>query len=149
MTSECNTSRGGASIGDAKAKIQRANEYAGTRLRAARLQRGLSQEALAAAVGLTFQQVQKYEKGKNRMSAGLLAFFAEHLKVPMTWFFDGLPQATGDDLVGASAINSMIATPGGIDVARSFTRIGVGDRQVVVRVMNALAQNGASAPHGD
>jgi transcriptional regulator with XRE-family HTH domain len=51
----------------------------------------ISQEELGAALGVTFQQVQKYEKGKNRMSAALMVRLAEVLKVDVQYFFDDLP----------------------------------------------------------
>jgi transcriptional regulator with XRE-family HTH domain len=62
----------------------------GRRVRTLRMQRGWSQTALAGALGLTFQQVQKYEKGVNRISAGRLMRIAEILKVPIAFFFEGL-----------------------------------------------------------
>jgi len=51
----------------------------------------VSQEDLGAALGVTFQQIQKYEKGKNRMSAAMMAQIAEVLKVDVQYFFDELP----------------------------------------------------------
>lgn len=64
--------------------------HVGRRLKAQRLFLGLSQEKLANAVGLTFQQVQKYERGANRIAAGRLFQFSQILAVPVTYFFDGL-----------------------------------------------------------
>ena len=62
----------------------------GRRVRTLRMQRGLSQTVLADALGVTFQQVQKYEKGMNRISSGRLVRIAEILKVPIAFFFEGL-----------------------------------------------------------
>ena len=62
----------------------------GRKIRALRLQRGLSQSGLADGIGLTFQQVQKYEKGTNRVSAGRLHKIADILDVPMTFFYSGM-----------------------------------------------------------
>src|ERR1051325_6520445 len=59
----------------------------GRKIRALRLQRGLSQTALAEGIGLTFQQVQKYEKGANRVSAGRLQQIANFFNVPITFFY--------------------------------------------------------------
>lgn len=67
--------------------------HVGRRLKAQRLFLGLSQEKLANAVGLTFQQVQKYERGTNRVAAGRLFQFSKILAVPITYFFDGLAGA--------------------------------------------------------
>jgi transcriptional regulator with XRE-family HTH domain len=68
------------------------------RLRQARLLAGAKQEDVAAAIGVTFQAVQKYEHGENRLSAGRLAAAARFLGVPMSFFFqdDAEPQAASD-----------------------------------------------------
>jgi transcriptional regulator with XRE-family HTH domain len=65
--------------------------HVGTRMRQRRSLLGMSQTALGAAVGLTFQQVQKYERGSNRISASRLVEFAKVLDVPITHFFDEMP----------------------------------------------------------
>ncbi|MGE0754775.1 MAG: helix-turn-helix domain-containing protein [Alphaproteobacteria bacterium] len=67
--------------------------YVGSRLRQRRTMMGLSQEAVARAVGITFQQVQKYEKGANAMNARRLFEFANFMNVPVAYFFDGLDQS--------------------------------------------------------
>lgn len=63
------------------------DRYIGTRLRAARLRSGLSQTALAGAVGLSFQQLQKYESGRNSVSPRYLIQFADILQLPVAYFF--------------------------------------------------------------
>lgn len=65
--------------------------HVGARLRFRRLERGMSQEALATSVGLRFQQIQKYEKGQNRIGASRLYRLAAALDVPLAYFFEGLP----------------------------------------------------------
>jgi len=65
-----------------------ADIYAGKRLRMARKLRRVTQTELAAHVGLSFQQVQKYEKGANRMGASRLLQFARFLDVPISFFFE-------------------------------------------------------------
>jgi len=70
--------------------------YVGKRLRLRRTMMGLSQEAVAKAVGITFQQVQKYEKGSNAMNAGRLYEFACFMGVPVAYFFEGLDLLGGD-----------------------------------------------------
>src|SRR3954470_298665 len=62
----------------------------GRKIRALRLERGLSQSRLAEGIGLTFQQVQKYEKGTNRVSAGRLQQISDLLNVPITFFYTGM-----------------------------------------------------------
>ena len=66
------------------------DEAIGLRLRQKRLERGFSQEKLGEFFGVSFQQVQKYEKGSNRIAASTLVMFAEVLGVPITYFFDKL-----------------------------------------------------------
>jgi transcriptional regulator with XRE-family HTH domain len=69
----------------------------GHRIRIERLSRGLSQTALANQLGVTFQQVQKYEKGVNRVGAGRLTKIAEVLGVPVSTFFSGKEVLESDD----------------------------------------------------
>lgn len=63
--------------------------YIGTRVKLRRTLIGLSQQALGDALGITFQQIQKYERGANRIGAGRLRLIAGALDVPLTYFFDG------------------------------------------------------------
>jgi transcriptional regulator with XRE-family HTH domain len=65
----------------------------GRKIRALRLERGLSQSGLAEGIGLTFQQVQKYEKGTNRVSAGRLQRIADMLNTPVMFFYGGIGSA--------------------------------------------------------
>jgi transcriptional regulator with XRE-family HTH domain len=93
-----------------------------------RLMLGVSQTKLADALGLTFQQVQKYEKGANRISASRLPQISEFLQVPIPFFFDGLPKpsnkpARGDGAVPPSDLFQFMATSEGLSLAQSFTRI--------------------------
>ncbi len=81
------------------------DEHVGVRLRVRRTLVGMSQEKLADAVGLTFQQVQKYERGTNRVSAGRLYQFAQILDVPVAYFFENfgnvnLPSGTPESAYG-------------------------------------------------
>jgi transcriptional regulator with XRE-family HTH domain len=68
------------------------DKYVASRVRLRRLQLGISQEGLASILGLTFQQIQKYEKGANRISAGRLQNIAHALSVPLHFFYEGLPE---------------------------------------------------------
>jgi transcriptional regulator with XRE-family HTH domain len=65
--------------------------YVGKQIKALRAERDVSQTALADAVGVTFQQIQKYEKGSNRISASRLHEIAVALDKPIAWFFEGAP----------------------------------------------------------
>src|SRR5690348_6824980 len=85
----------------------------GQRVRSRRLEQRLSQTELADRIGVTFQQVQKYEKGVNRIGAGRLQRISEALEVPISFFFGtgaptkGAPQATGDIKTGDSIFGFM------------------------------------------
>jgi transcriptional regulator with XRE-family HTH domain len=69
------------------------DKHVGARLRAARLEAGKSQTDVAEALGITFQQVQKYEKSTNRISAGKLHELSRLFDVPVQFFFDGMDGA--------------------------------------------------------
>ena len=71
--------------------------HVGKRLRLRRTMLGMSQQKLGAAVGLTFQQIQKYERGANRIGASRLYEFSEILDVPISFFFDDAPQPDAGD----------------------------------------------------
>ncbi len=89
---------------DPAARRNTVDVQVGKRLRQRRMLLGLSQEKLAVSVGLTFQQIQKYERGANRIGAGRLYDLSRQLDVPIGYFFEGLgidgpPQAGGSALV--------------------------------------------------
>jgi transcriptional regulator with XRE-family HTH domain len=91
----------GSQVPGRKPRKRRANHVdlsVGQRLRQARLLAGASQEDVGTAIGVSFQAVQKYENGENRLSAGRLAAAAKFLGVPMSFFFqdDAEPQTAGD-----------------------------------------------------
>jgi len=69
------------------------DQHVGARVRAARLEAGKSQAEVAESLGLTFQQVQKYEKGTNRISAGKLHELSRLFDTPVQFFFDGMAGA--------------------------------------------------------
>lgn len=71
-----------------------ADRHVGNRIRERRVMLGLSQQQLAAMVGVTYQQAHKYERGLNRISAGRLYEMAQVLSVPVSWFFEGLSEQT-------------------------------------------------------
>jgi transcriptional regulator with XRE-family HTH domain len=93
----------------------------GRKIRALRLQRGMSQSQLAEAIGLTFQQVQKYEKGANRVSAGRLQQIADVLGVPVTFFYSGMG-ARGKKDPRPSGL-AFIQTKGAMRLMRAYSEI--------------------------
>lgn len=71
------------------------DKFVGARVRLRRTALGVTQERLAQALGVTFQQVQKYEKGANRIGAGRLQEIARVLDAPPSFFYDGAPEVIG------------------------------------------------------
>jgi transcriptional regulator with XRE-family HTH domain len=117
--------------------------HVGRRLRMRRKDLGYSQQALADALGLTFQQVQKYEGGSNRISASKLQATAMFLKTPIGFFFEGLDDPQGTDTTAAELANEMAdfwSTPGGPDLARAYVGIGsAGMRKHLLDLAKAIA----------
>ena len=74
--------------------------YVGSRVRLRRTMLGMSQQALAQAVNLTFQQIQKYERGTNRIGSSRLYQFSQILDVPVAYFFDEMPAAVAGQAPG-------------------------------------------------
>ena len=113
----------------------------GKRVRTLRLQRGLSQTELGTLIDVTFQQVQKYEKGTNRISAGRLQRIAEVMSVPVAFFFAGFedkPKAGSARL--ADVDFAFLQTEGALRLARAYARIRKpGVRLQLLRLTEAIA----------
>lgn len=118
----------------------------GQRLRARRLEIGLSQERLAEILGLTFQQVQKYEKGVNRIAASRLFEIANALDVPAQFFFDGLaasPSGVAEDGSDGLVFDTL-STPEGLHLMTLFGAIrSPRIRRRVVDLVRALSEEDA------
>ena len=101
------------------------DRHVGLRVRMRRKEMGVSQERLAEALGLTFQQVQKYERGANRVSASKLWEIGRALRTPVSYFYEGLsdgadPAATTPAQRGAQ---DFLLTSEGMELAQAFPRI--------------------------
>ncbi|TCR68909.1 helix-turn-helix transcriptional regulator [Bosea sp. BK604] len=123
------------------------DRHVGSRVRMRRMLAGISQEKLGEALGLTFQQIQKYEKGANRISASRLQQIAKKLDVPVSFFFDGAPSgdatsATGfSDSSSTAYISDFLATSEGVQLTKAFVRIKSGRvRRRIVDMVEALAE---------
>jgi transcriptional regulator with XRE-family HTH domain len=100
------------------------DRYVGSRVRVRRLAVGMSQSRLAAALGLTFQQVQKYENGTNRIGASRLHEIAGILGVAVTYFYEGLPEPGQPvDWDDRDSILAFLALPESDRLVRSFVRL--------------------------
>jgi len=122
------------------------DRHVGNRMRMRRLLIGMSQEKLGELLGITFQQVQKYEKGSNRVSASRLYNVAKVLGVPVQYFFDELqgeqqPAAMGfAESEGADAISGALQSPEGVQLARIFS--GTTDpekRKLIINTARAIS----------
>ncbi|MEH3144478.1 MAG: helix-turn-helix transcriptional regulator [Methylobacterium frigidaeris] len=129
------------------------DRYVGHRVRVRRLLVGVSQERLGDALGVTFQQVQKYEKGANRISASRLQQIAEMLGVPVSFFYEGAPRAeTTEEANGGNGLdgqaNNMFWTSQDLQLVRAFQRIG--DSQIRRRIISLVEALGSKpAPNGE
>ena len=115
------------------------DRYVSWRLKAARVGSKHSQEDAAELLGVSFKQIQKYESGRNRVTAGKMAMLAEFYGVSIEWLFDGAPvgKAKPSRDLGAE----FISMPHGSDVAKSFIAIkSRDDLAMVARFAQALAR---------
>lgn len=103
------------------------DKYVGSRVRMRRIMLGMSQEKLGEALGLTFQQVQKYEKGTNRIGASRLQQISEILQIPVSFLFEGGPSGVVNGNLGEGTspayISDFLATSEGLALTRAFTHI--------------------------
>ena len=129
--------------------------HVGSRVRAQRRRMGLTQEGLAEALGLTFQQVQKYERGANRVSASKLYYIARTLRVPISYFFEGLDDpemaAGGPGLAEAPApfVNDLLMADLGPELAATLSDISTKSRRAVLNLARHLAQLESKAAQDD
>lgn len=119
------------------------DRHVGLRIRMRRKELGMTQEKLAQALGLTFQQVQKYERGANRVSASKLWEMARALKAPVAYFYDGLGEDAETQTSGSSFTNAQdfLLTSEGIELAATFPRISRGRlRRKVLELVRLMAE---------
>lgn len=120
--------------------------HVGRRLRQRRIALGISQEQLGGELGLTFQQVQKYEKGQNRISAGRLYKMSSILSVSVEYFFEGLANSGAgrrSDVPGHAEINAFLASPEGLALTAGFMKISdPATRRRIVELVNTIAGDG-------
>jgi len=115
--------------------------HVGSRLRARRMMVGMSQEKLADAFGLTFQQVQKYEKGMNRMGSSRLQHAADILGVTVPFFFEGAPDGhtLSQSAPSPAYVNEFVSSEDGLRLIKAFTRIARSARQRIVHLVEDIA----------
>jgi transcriptional regulator with XRE-family HTH domain len=122
------------------------DKQVGVRVRMRRLTLGMSQQELAAALGVSFQQVQKYEKGVNRIGAGRLQKIADVLQVPITFFYEALPtlRQSKPALPKAalpSYISDFLGSGDGLALAEAFMSVrDARQRRCIVILVEAMAR---------
>ena len=107
------------------------DKHVGSRVRMRRMMMGMSQEKLGDALGLTFQQVQKYEKGTNRIGASRLQQISDILQVPVSFFFEGAPAAPSPagpaagltEAPSPAYVSDFLATSDGLALTKAFVQI--------------------------
>jgi transcriptional regulator with XRE-family HTH domain len=123
------------------------DKYVGSRIRMRRLMLGMSQTTLAEGLNLTFQQIQKYERGVNRVGASRLHQIAHILKVPVAFFFEGGPGVAGakpdaPDVPSLAHVAEFLATADGLTLAAGFVKIKSAKlRRSIVELVSYLAQH--------
>jgi transcriptional regulator with XRE-family HTH domain len=127
------------------------DKHVGARVRARRILVGMSQEKLGNSLGLTFQQIQKYEKGTNRIGASRLQNISKSLNVPVSYFFEGAPmEVTPGGFAEAEQsgfVADILSTPEGISLAKAFMRItDARVRRKIVELVTMMADAGTGEP---
>jgi transcriptional regulator with XRE-family HTH domain len=125
------------------------DKHVGSRVRMRRMMLGMSQEKLGNSLGLTFQQVQKYEKGTNRIGASRLQQIAHILQVPVAFFFEGAPNVGGaarmegmSEAPSPAYVADFLATSDGLALTKAFMRIG--DSKLRRRIVDLVEQIASS-----
>jgi transcriptional regulator with XRE-family HTH domain len=128
------------------------DKHVGSRVRMRRMMLSMSQEKLGDALALTFQQVQKYEKGTNRIGASRLQQISQILQVPVSFFFEGAPAAVTvghqDGLSEAPSpayVSDFLATPDGLALIKAFVKIT--DSKLRRRIVDLVEQITSSDKH--
>jgi transcriptional regulator with XRE-family HTH domain len=122
--------------------------HVGSRIRMRRQLINMSQERLGELLGITFQQVQKYEKGANRISASRMFFTAKTMGVPVQFFFEGLPGGEGDAVlregIATDEYTSALMTTEGVQLAKAFRDANTtAKRKLIVGMAKLIAESDA------
>ncbi|MBU0801425.1 MAG: helix-turn-helix domain-containing protein [Alphaproteobacteria bacterium] len=114
--------------------------HVGRRVRGRRKAIGMTQDGLAASLGITFQQVQKYERGANRVSASKLFAISQALEVPIQWFFEGL-ETGGFSSPGASMADELMATAHGAELVADFVALNSAMQSAIAHIATELRKH--------
>lgn len=120
--------------------------HVGSRIRLRRTMLGMSQEKLGESLGITFQQIQKYEKGTNRIGASRLQNISQVLSVPVAFFFEGAPSMNAEsggfaEDASPAYVSDFLASSEGLALTRAFLKIADAKvRRRIVDLVEALAE---------
>lgn len=117
----------------------------GERIRTRRRQIGMSQSDLGQAIGVRFQQVQKYETGSNRVSASRLWQIAEALSVEVVFFFEGI-SAPQDDATRVEDRLPARSDPAALELLDRFTRLPEGRKTAVLNIIRCMTDDPTAPP---
>jgi transcriptional regulator with XRE-family HTH domain len=126
------------------------DRHVGSRVRMRRMMLGMSQEKLGDALGLTFQQVQKYEKGTYRIGASRLQQISDILQVPVAFFFEGAASIPGRasgmrEQASPSYVSDFLATSDGLALTKAFVQIKDAKlRRRIVDLVEAIVDRAAA-----
>ncbi|HWU14280.1 MAG TPA: helix-turn-helix domain-containing protein [Caulobacter sp.] len=123
-----------------QAKVSPLDGAIGGRLRARRQHLRLTQADLARRLGVTFQQLQKYESGANRISAVSLHLAAQALETPIGFFLEGLAQLDAPPSADLERLERFVALPEAVAVARAFTSLPASKRRRLLSLMLSMAE---------
>jgi transcriptional regulator with XRE-family HTH domain len=119
------------------------DKHVGTRVKMRRKMLGMSQTKLGDGLGITFQQVQKYENGANRIGASRLQHISDILQVPVPFFFEGAPDLPGQPTGFGGApspayVSEFLATNDGLTLTKAFMRIS--EQKLRRRIVNLVEE---------
>jgi len=123
-------------------RIEPVDKLVGQNIRIFRMAKGISQTELGNSVGVTFQQIQKYEKGANRVGSSRLAKIAAILKVPISNFFDNSASGSDGPVAGA-VVTDLLISPYAVQMLKAFAKL---PRDKLRRSLVVLAESIARSP---
>ena len=139
------TGQGKMTLAEHKKSPNPIDAHVGSRVRMRRMMIGMSQEKLGDGLGITFQQVQKYEKGINRVGAGRLQQISNILQTPVAFFFEEAPHLAGapilaglDEAPSPTYVSDFLATSDGLALIKAFVRIP--DNKLRRRIVELVKQ---------
>jgi transcriptional regulator with XRE-family HTH domain len=130
-----------------KKSLSSIDKYVGSRVRVRRQALGMSQRKLGDALGITFQQIQSYENGTDRIAASRLQQLSQVLQAPIAFFFEGAPnvsvgRSSGSVVPSSMYLRRFLNSPDGTALVRAFMRLDVKLRWRIVNLVQALSDSG-------